>query len=355
MYIQSLKLTNFKNYASQSFEFAPRLNCITGPNGRGKTNALDAVYYLCLCKSHSGLSDRHLVRHGESFFRIEGLFEKDGTNSKVVAKFQLPTRKEMETNGVLYDRLSAHIGLFPAVMVAPGDISLVQDGSEERRRFLDTTLSQINPDYLRQLMVYTALLKNRNALLKKFAEERRFDSALLETIDMQMNLPAQRIFEQRAAFIAEFEPFFQKAYAAISGSKELPGIVYGSDLSERPLAEWMEANQEKDRVLQRTAAGVHRDDLTLLLDQYAAKKFGSQGQLKSFLLSLRLAQAAYMALQQSAEPILLLDDIFDKLDAGRVENLIYFLLHETSGQVFITDAQKTRLEPMLGEVRSFEF
>ncbi len=358
MHLSQLKITHFKSYAAQTFEFSPRLNCLTGLNGVGKTNVLDAIHFLCLCKSHAGLNDRHLVQHGASFFRLEGHFETEGTSTKIVAKYQSGQRKEIERNGTAYDRLVDYIGQFPVVMIAPDDVSLVQDGSEDRRRFLDATLSQISPDYLQNLLVYNALLKQRNALLKLFAEQKRFDAVLLESLDRQMPTPAQAIFEARKKFAEVFQPLFLEYYAAISGSRETVNVRYESDLEKGDFAQLLHQVVEKDRFLQRSTLGPHRDDLALLMDGQAVKKFASQGQLKSFLLALRLAQYEVLRREKNISPILLLDDIFDKLDTQRVSQLVALLIKRDFGQIFITDTQRERIESViasfLGEYRIFE-
>lgn len=358
MHLSQLKLTHFKSYAEQSFDFSPRLNCLTGRNGVGKTNVLDAVHFLCLCKSHTGLNDKHLVRHGESFFRLEGRFETDEGSTKIVAKYQWGQRKEMERNGNAYERLADYIGQFPVVMIAPDDVSLVQDGSEDRRRFLDSTLSQISADYLQNLLIYNALLKQRNALLKLFAEQRRFDAALLESLERQMPAPAKLIFEQRKRFVELLQPYFLEYYASISGSREHVGLRYESDLEKASLDVLMAQALDKDRLLQRTTTGPHRDELALFMDGQAVKKFASQGQLKSFLLALRLAQYEVLRQEKGVAPILLLDDIFDKLDAQRVGQLVALLIGRDFGQIFITDTQRERIESVIsayaGEYIIFE-
>jgi len=358
VHLSQLKLTHFKSYAGQSFDFSPRLNCLTGQNGVGKTNVLDAIHFLCLCKSHTGLNDKHLVQHGETFFRLEGRFEAEEGSTKIVAKYQLGQRKEIERNGSAYERLADYIGQFPVVMIAPDDVSLVQDGSEDRRRFLDSTLSQISSEYLQNLLIYNALLKQRNALLKLFAEHRRFDAALLESLDRQMPTPANLIFEHRKRFVEQFQPYFFEYYAEISGSREQVGLHYESDLNKATLDVLMAQVLDKDRMLQRTTTGPHRDDLALFMDGQAVKKFASQGQLKSFLLALRLAQYEVLRREKGVAPILLLDDIFDKLDAQRVGQLVSLLIGRDFGQIFITDTQRERIESVVsaysGEYRILE-
>jgi len=359
VHLSSLKLSNFKNYESQTFALSPRLNCFTGLNGMGKTNVLDAVYFLCLCKSHTSLNDKHLVRHGEAFFRLEGQFEIESGNTKIVTKYPLGQRKEIERDGVPFTRLTDYIGQFPVVMIAPDDVALVQDGSEERRRFLDATLSQISLGYLQNLLVYNALLKQRSALLKKFWEEKTFDAALLEGIDRQMPAPATAIYEQRWKFVQAFVPLFQEYYAAISGGREGVGAAFETDLAgSANLTDLFQKNLEKDRLLQRTTTGPHRDDLVLYMNEQPVKKFASQGQLKSCLLALRLAQYEVLRREKGFAPILLLDDIFDKLDEQRVRQLVCLLIGRDFGQIFITDTQRSRIEEVVasftGDYKIFE-
>jgi DNA replication and repair protein RecF len=348
VYFSSLKLTGFKNYETLHLTFSPRLNCFTGLNGTGKTNILDALYYLCLCKSHSGLPDKNIVQHGGSFFRIEGQISlPKGATNKVVAKYALGQRKVMEQNGTEAERLADYVGRYPVVMIAPDDVALVQEGSEDRRRFLDNTLSQLSSVYLHQLMLYNGLLKQRNALLRQFAEERRFDAALLDAYNQQMYAPAALIFQQRRDFCLRISPVFTELYAEISGAREQAALTYASELDAQSMEMLLMQNAEKDRLLQRTSAGPHRDDLILLMDGLPVKKFASQGQLKSFLLALRLAQYETMRLEKGVNPFLLLDDIFDKLDEHRVRYLVHLLLQRQFGQIFITDTQRARLEPIV--------
>jgi len=347
VYLQQLKLSEFKSYEAQTFDFSARLNCLTGLNGVGKTNVLDAIYFLCLCRSHAGLNDRHLVRHGSGFFRLEARFETPEGAVKMVAKYPLGQRKEISRNDVPFERLADYIGQFPVVMIAPDDVALVQEGSEDRRRFLDATLSQISPEYLQNLLVYNVLIKHRNALLKQFAEQRRFDSVLLESLDRQIPIPAQYIYEARKAFVERFQPLFLEYYAAISGSKETVSVAYDSDLHKGSFEAIWSAALEKDQVLQRCTAGPHKDDLALFMDGQPVKKFASQGQLKSYLLALRLAQYEVLRQEKGVSPLLLLDDIFDKLDAQRVHQLVALLIEHNFGQIFITDTQRERLEAVI--------
>jgi DNA replication and repair protein RecF len=358
VYLSALKLIHFKNYENPAFDLSARLNCFTGLNGMGKTNVLDAVHFLCLCKSHTGLNDKYLIQHEAPFFRLEGRFVAANGPIRIVAKFATGYRKEFERDGVPFTRLTDYIGQFPVVMIAPDDVALVQDGSEDRRRFMDATLSQISPDYLHNLLIYNALLKQRNALLKKFAEEKQFDAALLESLDRQMPGPARILWEQRARFAENFRPLFTDLYAAISAGRESVDVRYESGMTDMDLAGLLRQNTDKDRLLQRTGAGPHRDDLALFMDGQPVKKFASQGQLKSFLLALRLAQYETLRREKGFAPLLLLDDIFDKLDEQRVRHLVGLLLQRDFGQIFITDTQQNRMEGIVasftGDYKIFE-
>lgn len=359
MTLISLRLTNFKNYEAQSLSLSPRLNCFTGLNGMGKTNVLDAVHFLCLSRSHTLLTDKQLIRHGEAFFRLEGMFEHGEERIKLVVKLANGQRKEIERNGVAFQRIADFVGLFPVVMIAPDDVSLVQEGSEERRRFLDATLSQISSEYLQNLLVYNALLKQRNALLKAFSEgSAPFDAALLESLDRQMPGPATVLHTQRQHFVETFRPVFTEYYSAISGGHESVVVGYASDLTESLLPALFSAAREKDLALGRSTRGPHRDDLSLDMDGQPVRKFASQGQLKSFLLALRLAQYEVLRREKGVDPILLLDDIFDKLDERRVRQLIGLLLERNFGQIFITDTHRSRMEAIVasftGDYQIFE-
>jgi DNA replication and repair protein RecF len=346
--ILSLKLAYFKNYAAQTLSLSPALNCFVGLNGMGKTNVLDAIHFLCLTKSHRSIPDKNLVQHGAEFLRVEGQFAAGDQRHKVVIKMLADKRKELEVDGTTVGRLADHIGRFPAVMIAPDDVSLVQEGSEERRRYLDATLSQVSADYLHSLLLFNALVKQRNALLKTFGAQRRFEAILLEAIDRQMPAPARAVHHARKAMVTTLEPLFQELYTAISGGQENATLRLITDWPDSDnYATTLAANADRDRITERTAAGPHRDDLEFCLDGMPVKKFASQGQLKSFLLALRLAQYEMLRAQTGISPILLLDDIFDKLDSNRVKHLVGLLLARNVGQVFITDTQRARIEEVV--------
>lgn len=349
MHLQQIKLTNFRNYEFQSIDFSERLNLISGLNGQGKTNLLDAVYYLCMGKSHFQSTDKNVVRKGESFFRLEGLFFLEKVD-KIVAKVLPGELKTIERNDIPYPRLSDHVGFLPVVFMAPDDTALALEGSEERRRFMDNTLCQLDHQYLESLVTYNKLLEKRNALLRQFASQGGFNQLLLETFNAQMEIPASTIYEKRKWFIEQFQPVFNHFYGAISMEAEPVECLFRSQLEGNNLADLLEKSLEKDRHLQRTSVGVHRDDLIFHLKSLPLKRFASQGQLKSFVLSMKLAQYELLRQQKGKLPILLLDDLFDKLDDTRASQLIELLVKGDFGQVFITDTHPQRAEEM---ARSF--
>ncbi|MEM1322031.1 MAG: DNA replication/repair protein RecF [Bacteroidota bacterium] len=347
MYLNHIKLTNFKNYESEELRLSEGLNCFVGRNGMGKTNLLDAIYYLCMCKSNFGLTDGHICRHEADFFRLEGRFVREGKKEKVVAKVIPRKKKSMERNDVLYKTLSEHIGLLPVVMIIPDDTKLVTEGSEERRRLVDNTLSQYDAAYLSDLLRYNRLLKQRNAALKQMGAEGRFNLRLIQAYDQQMVEPARHIHQKRQAFLAQFVTVFQQYYSSISGRQEEVDCRYHSQLEKEDFLTLMEAASEKDRILQRTTAGIHKDDLKLFIDGHVLKRFASQGQLKSFVLALKLAQYDFLRQEKNIAPLLLLDDIFDKLDSQRVKQLIDLLMEQNFGQVCITDTHNHRLKEVI--------
>ncbi len=352
MHIEQLKLTNFKNYEQQTILFSPQVNCFVGLNGMGKTNLLDAVYYLCMTKSHTGLTDRNVLRHGADFFRLEALFQKSGKRDKIVAKVLPRKKKEFERNDVIYTRLSDHIGEYPIVIIAPNDTNIVLEGSEIRRRFLDNTLSQLDAVYLRSLLQYNKILEQRNALLKQFAERRTFNAPLLETYNAQLIEPAQLICNKRQDFIISFCKILQDIYQFISTQRESIDCQYETKLINTSFEQLLVETTEKDRALQRTTVGIHKDDLDLKINGYVAKQFASQGQLKSLVLALKLAQYEMLRQEKKMQPLLLLDDIFDKLDKTRVAQLLKLLLEKSFGQIFITDTDEHRVTEIVEQLHT---
>jgi len=309
----------------------------------GKTNLLDSIYYLCMGKSHFSLPDINVVLHHKDFFRVEGDFELSDNKHKLVAKVIPGKKKVIENNGVPYQKLMEHIGQFPVVMIVPDDTRLATEGSEGRRKFLDNALSQLDKEYLLQLVRYHSLLKQRNAALKQFAKSKTFDYKLIKTYSEQMALPAKIIFDKRTAFIKNWLPEFLKLYALISGESEQVNCNYISKLEEADFMYLTEEAEEKDRILARTTVGIHKDDLGFEIEGYPLKKFASQGQLKSFVLATKLALYEILKSTKKCNPIFLLDDIFDKLDKHRVKHLLQLLIDKEIGQVFITDTHEDRV------------
>jgi len=347
LYLEDLRLLHFKNYEDASVSCSSRINAFVGINGMGKTNLLEAIYYLCMCRSPKGMPDRYLVRQGADFFRLEGRFRREDRPEAIVAKLKPGKKKEFERNGKPYSLLSEHIGLLPVVFIAPEDTLLITGGSEERRRLLDNTLAQLDAEYLRQLISYNKILQQRNSLLKQFAEQQSFDPALLEVYDRQMLDPAAYLYSMRSRFLAQFNPLLLELTARISSANDGFQAQYKSPLQERSMAEWLIENREKDRFLARTTAGIHKDDLLLELDDSPVKRLASQGQTKSLALGLKLAQYRMLQTEKNIAPLLLLDDLFDKLDNERVGNLLNLLKESAFGQVFLTDTDEARVLDLL--------
>ena len=316
----------------------------------GKTNLLDAIYYLCMGKSHFRMTDRNIVLYEKDFFRLEGNFKRKEKKEKIVAKVIPGQKKVMERNDVAYPKISEHVGLMPVVMIAPDDTQLATEGSEERRRFLDNTLSQVDASYLSQLLIYNKIHRQRNAALKQMAVERNYNVELIRTYNKQLLAPANVIHQKRKLFIENFQPTFDLFYKKISGGNEKVSISYKSQLDKDAFKDLLESTMEKDRILQRTTTGIHKDDIVVKLGTHALKRFGSQGQLKSFVLSMKLAQYSLLRKEKDLNPILLLDDIFDKLDTHRVQFLLKLLVEQSFGQIFLTDTHKQRVEKLVKEM-----
>ncbi len=344
MHLNSLTILQFKNYTKLKMAFGKQVVCFTGHNGAGKTNLLDAIYYCCMGKSYFHSTDQHNIQHGLDFFRLDVVINLDNEELKLKCVYQTGKRKELELNELAYDRLSDHVGRFPVVIVTPDDNILINGPSDERRRFLDITASQIDHSYLNALQAYTRILTQRNALLKKALETGRLDKSMLQVYDDELALHAELIHQKRQAFVTELTPDFNSVYAAISGDREQVGLEYSSPLNERTLSEILKQNFERDRAMGRTSSGTHRDDLELMMDGHTVRRFGSQGQQKSFLIALKLAQYQLLYRHKGIKPFLLLDDIFDKLDAGRSARLLHHISDTSFGQIFITDTQRARIE-----------
>ncbi len=345
MYLKELRLANFKNCESADLAFSEKVNCFVGLNGAGKTNVLDSIYYLSFCKSFFNATDKLNIRHDQDFFSIHGTYGFDDKENESVSCVQKrDAKKSFKFNKKEYDRLSDHIGKFPLVMISPYDRDLINDGSELRRKFIDGVISQFDPLYLNALLKYNRALLQRNMQLRQFADSRHFDRSLLQLWDDQLCVCADDIHDKRQLFLDEFKPIFQHYYEVVSGAKEKVAVIYNSKLDNKPLQQLLEENLQQDTYSCYTNVGIHKDDLEFLLDGHPLKKFGSQGQQKSFVVSIRLAQFEYNYQKIGYKPILLLDDIFDKLDDERVKKLVRLVGDNHFGQVFITDTQRQRIE-----------
>ncbi len=343
MLLAELSLVNFKNYRDASLQFDPNVNIFTGLNGQGKTNLLDAVHYLSTCKSYFNPIDVQNIQHGEDFFVVEGLFQNGDGSDKIYCGVKRGQKKVFRKNKEEYERLAEHIGQYPSVVISPYDKDLISEGSEVRRRFMDSIISQYKRSYLDALMDYNRILKQRNSLLRYFWENRTFDADNLEVWNMQLRELAQIIFAERQRYIAEFNPIFMGHYEAISGGREQVEVRYKSDLETGNFAETLAQSKEKDRRTSYTNVGTHKDDLKFSIGGHPLKKFGSQGQQKTFLIALKLAQFDLVKRATGRMPVLLLDDIFDKIDDVRVQHLMHLVNDHNFGQIFITDTHSGRV------------
>lgn len=344
MFLKQLQVINFKNYSESSLHFSEKINCFLGDNGVGKTNILDAIYYLAFTKSYFNLQDNQNIKHNEEFFAVHGKFYRTSSQSDDISCIQKRNlKKQFRINGKDYDRLADHIGEFPVVMISPYDRDLINEGSDIRRKYIDSVISQFDRAYLDDLIVYNRILQQRNSLLKLLSSNGSRDRESLEIYDEQLVVPASRIYQKRIDFMKGFTPVFRKYFSTISNSKEEVDIVYNSTLKSEPLKDQLIKNIERDILLKHTTVGIHKDDLDLVIDGLPIKKFGSQGQQKSFVIALKLAQFDYTRDIKGYKPILLFDDIFDKLDFNRSSQIINLVSNDNFGQVFITDTQLDRI------------
>ncbi|MCL1671199.1 DNA replication/repair protein RecF [Elizabethkingia ursingii] len=350
MLIQSIRLNNFKNHAFRQFDFSPQINCFVGNNGVGKTNILDALYYLSVGKSFLGNTDQNNILQGEEFFNIEAVVADDEKENIIKVQQPLNSKKIIKKNDKSYERLADHIGFLPSVIISPYDNNLISDSGEARRRFLDGMISQTDTEYLFHIIQYQKTIQQRNALLKAFQKNRYFDADSLDIYQHHLIKSGNLIHEKRKTFNEKFSPIVQKFYQLISDGKEDIEINYQSDLSEQDFETILVQNLEKDRILTYTSRGTHKDDLIFLMRQFPLKKTGSQGQQKTFLISLKLAQMQMIKDITGKSPILLLDDIFDKLDDNRVSQLIALVNKENFGQIFITDTHKDRTQSIVQRI-----
>jgi DNA replication and repair protein RecF len=349
MLLHRLNLTNYRNYEAVNLEFTSKINVLVGINGSGKTNLLDAIYYLSFTRSSLQNADALNIRHGQDYFAIQGTFILGDDSNSIAARFQHGARKSFLENGAEYKKLSDHIGKYPVVLIAPDDVDLIRDGSESRRKFFDSLISQIDRVYLENLIAYNQVLKQRNGLLRMFHQSSKKDSVAIESFDYMLAGPGRTIYEKRKLFMDRFLPVFDRFYQFLVENRETASVTYSSGLEEMTMEEGCLRSRERDLILQRTNFGIHRDDYRFLLGQVDMKRFGSQGQQKSLSIALRLAQWALIRESKGFEPVLLLDDIFDKLDDFRIDRLLELIKSEF-GQLFITDARPDRTSGLLKSI-----
>ena len=343
MYLKKLSLINFKNIAQTDLELGEGINCFTGDNGAGKTNVVDAVYVLSMCKSATGMTDGQCIRHGDNFYVVEGLYlGSDDRRESVVCSFMRGSGKNLKRNGKAYERLSDHVGLIPIVIVVPSDTMLISDAADERRRYLNSFISQFDRHYLESLMRYNAVLAERNRFLKTSSDE-----TMLAVYDSQLIAHGEPVYRRRAEIVERLQPVVAEYYNALSPDGETIDLRYRSELNNAPFGEVLERSRQKDIVNEFTTAGIHRDDIVFTIGGEPLRRFGSQGQQKSFLIALKLAQYSLIAELSGERPILLLDDVCDKLDEHRVERLAKLVSGERFGQIFITDCNELRLRSLL--------
>jgi DNA replication and repair protein RecF len=377
MFLQKISLANFKSYEYQTFEFSERVNCVVGENGTGKTNLLDAIYFLALTKSSISNQDALSVNHEAEYMMVEGTFKQPpppragelksdlkapllgvGGAVLITISLQRGQKKVVLRDKKAYERISEHIGKFPVVMLSPNNTDVIRDGSEERRKFFDGVMAQLNTEFLENLLQYNRLLLQRNSLLKQFSERNYVDDLLLDIYSDPLVEVGLKLYQARNQFIAEFLPVFKKHYATLSDAREEVEMIYESEVGADNFTQIFRKNRHRDLVAQRTTMGIHKDDFVFEINGFTLRKFGSQGQQKSFVIALKLAQFEMLSRQKGFPPILLLDDIFDKLDDRRIQQLITMMVDGTFSQVFITDARPERTRQLLGdlgvEVKYFE-
>lgn len=347
MYLKRLSLTNFKNYSQAEMEFSPKINCIVGNNGVGKTNILDAVHYLSLTKSFFNNIDSVSIRHDEEFFILQGAFVKGEEEDNIFCSFHKQRQKILKRNGKEYDRLSDHVGRYPVVMISPADNALITEGSDERRKFLNKIISQYNSEYLESVLNYNKALQQRNRLLRDFGASQRFDREMISVWDSQLIKYGMFVNSERELLVNELIPVFREYYSLVSDQKEKVKLKYRSDLSDGDFGDILRDSLVKDRSVEYTTAGIHKDDLFFEMNGYPVRSLGSQGQQKSYLVALKLAKFEYIKRKAGYSPILLLDDIFDKFDAERVAQIIRLVGNHRFGQIFITDTHQDRLFKIL--------
>ncbi len=345
--LEKIVISDFRNIRLQELEFSPNVNCISGNNGEGKTNLLDAIYYLSMTKSAFATSDKFTFRYGTDEFSLSGNYRmENGLSSRFSMKMTSKGEKKIRRDEKPYPKVSEHVGVLPIVMVSPADISMVSESGEERRRFVNAVLSQMDREYLSALQQYNRLLAQRNKILK----EQYVDRALLEVMDMRMASYAEPVYQARKNFVEDLRPIVTEFYKTISGGSEIVDITYDSELSKASLDMLLSASFEKDRILRYTSSGVQRDDFSFTMNGHPIRRCGSQGQQKSFLVALKFAQYEIMKRRYGFAPMLLLDDVFDKLDMGRISNLLQMVASNDFGQIFITDSNKVRMSGIVDKL-----
>jgi DNA replication and repair protein RecF len=345
MILDRISILNFKNIEEAGLSFSPKMNCFFGNNGMGKTNLLDAVYYLSFTKNYTNLLDSQLIKHDQEFCVLQGFYHEEEMAEEIYCGIKRKQKKVFKRNKKEYDRLSEHIGLIPLVMISPSDSDLIHGGSDERRKFADMLISQCDREYLHALIRYNKALQQRNYLLREISGS--VDAALFEVLEEQLIYEGETIHNKRKEFISDFIPVFKEYYRNIAGEAEPVNLQYDSQLNNAAFAQLLADRRERDKILGYTGAGIHKDDFHFLLEDYLIRKTGSQGQRKTYLIALKLAQFNFLVRKKSTLPVLLLDDIFDKLDAGRVEQIIRLLLQPEFGQIFITDTNRKYLDEIL--------
>jgi DNA replication and repair protein RecF len=350
--LHTLHLVNFKSYQELEINLSSKINCFVGQNGSGKTNLLDAIHYLSLCKSYFTATDSLNIRHGEDLFLVQGDFQLDDTTEFISCGFKTGQKKVMKRNRKNYDKLSEHIGLIPLIIASPSDAELIYGGSEDRRKFMDGAISQYNNQYLEALIKYNKALAQRNSLLKEFSRTGTSDMDMLEVWDSQLTVYGENIFKVRKQFVEELTGIFLEFYQHISNGLEQVQLVYESQLEKASLDMLLKQSVQKDMALEYTSTGIHKDDLVFMQNGYPMKRVGSQGQQKTLLVSLKLAELSLIRKKTEKQPLLLLDDIFDKFDALRVMQLIKLVSGQTFGQIFITDTDRNNITELLKEISS---
>ena len=350
MHLENLSLINFKNYAGCDLRFSREINCFVGANGSGKTNLLDAIHYLSLTKSAFNTIDQQNIRHNTDYFAVHGTFALEGQLHQIKCSLKTGEKKQFKNGNDRYEKLSQHIGQFPLILITPYDTDIIREGSETRRKFFDNLLSQIDQDYLNQLIEYNHYLRQRNKLLKQFQERSYFDPTLLESYDRTLISVSQVLSRCRAELLDDYLPFFKQRYQEISGGNEKVNLSYRSEVLDDNFPNLFRSSLQKDMALQRTTLGIHKDDFIFEMEDHPIKKLGSQGQQKSFVIALKLAQFELIKEAKGFKPLLLMDDIFDKLDDQRIAKLMDLVAGHAFGQLFVTDARPERTQSIFEKV-----